>query len=187
MATEGTEKVKRYRNRRKELLLNAFGNKCQICGYDRCVKALEFHHLDPSKKELELGRSIISWEKTKEEMKKCICVCANCHREIHDGMIELDITKQYFDESIIEGYDPNHPINPDYYDICPICGNKKLKSKRACSRECFNKIPNKIDWNKIDVIDLVENQKISFREIGRRLNITDTAVRKRYYKIKNNS
>ena len=43
--------LKKFRNNRKQLMLKGFGNKCQICGYNKCDSALEFHHLDPSQKE----------------------------------------------------------------------------------------------------------------------------------------
>ena len=32
--------------------IKLLGGKCSICGYDRCVDALEFHHINPSVKEL---------------------------------------------------------------------------------------------------------------------------------------
>jgi hypothetical protein len=48
---------------------------CSHCGYDRCIAALEFNHLDPAEKDGPV--------KTVEEARKCELVCANCHREIH--------------------------------------------------------------------------------------------------------
>mgnify|MGYP005855513707 CR=1 FL=1 len=47
--------------------------------------ALDFHHLDPQKKDFNLGIAIIQWkwEKVKPELDKCILLCANCHRELH--------------------------------------------------------------------------------------------------------
>lgn len=61
------------------------GGKCEICGYNKCIDALEFHHLDPTEKEYGIGGdgSTKSFERLKKELDKCICVCANCHREIH--------------------------------------------------------------------------------------------------------
>ena len=60
------------------------GGKCCRCGYDYCVEALEFHHLNPEEKELSLsGGKSYSFERIKPELDKCILVCANCHREIH--------------------------------------------------------------------------------------------------------
>ena len=67
------------------------GGKCVLCGYSRDPKALDFHHLDGSKKEFGLSdRGMTrSWEKIKSEVDKCVLVCSNCHREIHSGFVRL--------------------------------------------------------------------------------------------------
>jgi len=50
---------------------------------------LEFHHLNPEEKEINFGSNTnLGWGAVKEELKKCILVCANCHREIHYGIID---------------------------------------------------------------------------------------------------
>lgn len=83
--------VKYFRNKIKERAVEYKGGKCVICEYDRCIKALEFHHTDPKEKDFTLGSNTNrAWEKVKAEIDKCVLVCANCHREIHDGMITLD-------------------------------------------------------------------------------------------------
>jgi len=76
------------RRRRKELRQRAIAHKggcCQVCGYDRCMEALEFHHTSSSHKDFGISSKgyTRSWEKVREELRKCILVCANCHREIH--------------------------------------------------------------------------------------------------------
>ncbi len=80
-----------YRQRSKQKAIVYLGGSCKICSYNKCVAALEFHHLDPLKKDFGIGDSgnTRSWEKTKIELDKCILVCANCHREIHAGLIIL--------------------------------------------------------------------------------------------------
>ena len=84
--------VKNFRKRTKEKAVDYKGGKCKICNYDRCVSALEFHHLEPSKKDFTLSQSMnIAWDKIKEELDKCILVCANCHREIHEGIIKIGL------------------------------------------------------------------------------------------------
>ena len=84
--------VKTFRKRTKEKAVEYKGGKCKICNYDRCVSALEFHHLEPSKKDFTLSQSMnIAWDKIKEELDKCILVCANCHREIHEGIIKIGL------------------------------------------------------------------------------------------------
>ena len=81
--------MRRYKKRRykiKEILVEYKGGKCEICGYNKCISALEFHHLDPNEKDFGIGQKgyTRSIEKNKEEANKCILVCANCHREIHE-------------------------------------------------------------------------------------------------------
>jgi predicted HNH restriction endonuclease len=67
------------------------GGKCVVCGYDRCSRALEFHHLNPNEKEFTIGfNKNMKFEKALNEAKKCKLVCSNCHREIHDGLIILN-------------------------------------------------------------------------------------------------
>lgn len=85
------EAVQKRRDEIKELSVQYKGGKCQICGYDTCIGALEFHHLDPTKKDFGIGSKgyTRSWGRVQEELDKCIMVCANCHREIHAGLIDL--------------------------------------------------------------------------------------------------
>lgn len=84
------EATQKRRNKVKEMAVEYKGGKCSVCGYDRCADALEFHHLDPSKKDFGISSKgyTRSWDKVKEELDKCILVCSNCHREIHSGLIK---------------------------------------------------------------------------------------------------
>ena len=79
------------RLRLKKTMVESRGGKCKICGYSRCLTALDFHHIDESTKEFELSQRSLtkSWEKILAEMAKCILVCANCHREIHAGLVKI--------------------------------------------------------------------------------------------------
>lgn len=82
--------VKYFRNKIKERAVEYKGSKCVVCEYDRCIKALEFHHLNPHEKDFTLGSNTNrAWEKVKSEIDKCVLVCSNCHREIHDGLIDI--------------------------------------------------------------------------------------------------
>lgn len=79
--------------KKREYCINYAGKKCMICGYSRCVNALEFHHKDPSKKDFGISSTTItnkSVELLRNEIEKCILVCANCHREIHYNIIKVD-------------------------------------------------------------------------------------------------
>ena len=77
----------------KQRLIEYKGGKCQICGYNRCQEALDFHHINQSEKDYTIYGGTKSFETLKKEVDKCILVCANCHREIHDG-----ITKTVYGE-----------------------------------------------------------------------------------------
>jgi len=65
-------------------LKNMLGGKCSKCGYNKCIQALEFHHMGVDK-EGHITKIIknSSRQKALKEVKKCILVCANCHRELH--------------------------------------------------------------------------------------------------------
>ena len=60
---------------------------CECCGYNKCLAALEFHHVDPMTKERAIAvMKNYSEQKLRDEINKCVLVCANCHREIHEGV-----------------------------------------------------------------------------------------------------
>lgn len=85
------KKVAERRKRLKQMAVEHKGGKCQICGYSKCIKALEFHHPDPNEKDFGMsdGGWTRAWSKIKEEIDKCVLVCANCHREIHAGLVDI--------------------------------------------------------------------------------------------------
>jgi len=58
--------------------------KCSHCGFFH-IAALDFHHQDPSLKEGSVHNYISNGQfaKAYEELKKCIVLCANCHRIYH--------------------------------------------------------------------------------------------------------
>ena len=59
-----------------------------LCGYDRCIVSLQFHHVDPGTKSFRLAMSSgKALDTYREEAKKCVLVCANCHAEIETGMV----------------------------------------------------------------------------------------------------
>lgn len=89
---ESTRKDNQTRKHQKTILrrnmklqaIKLLGGRCCICGYDKCIDALEFHHKNPREKDFKLGAgNTISWREYKSEIQKCILVCSNCHKEIH--------------------------------------------------------------------------------------------------------
>jgi hypothetical protein len=66
------------------------GGECQLCGYNRCLRALDFHHVDPATKRFHLaGSHNRSWESLRAELDKCLLVCSNCHDEIEAGKAQI--------------------------------------------------------------------------------------------------
>ena len=173
-----SERVKEWRDRSKQRMIDAMGGKCQCCGYDKCNDALAFHHIDPKEKELSFGglrASPRSWNIVVNELKKSILVCHNCHSEIHAGFrtIPDDYTK--FDETF-----------SDYrkigrYDICPMCSGEKLVKNKFCSHTCAAKNSGKVDWDNLDLPTL--KQTMTNTQIADMLDVSETAVRKRLLKL----
>ena len=75
---------KKLRNRRKRIISRYKLLKgCQLCGYKKHFSALEFDHINRSSKIKAVSMLIKennSWKMVKEEIKKCMLLCSNCHR-----------------------------------------------------------------------------------------------------------
>lgn len=70
---------------RKRILIKKLGGKCCKCGYNKCTRALIFHH--KRKKSFGLSLNYLwskSWKTIIKEIQKCLLVCANCHAELHE-------------------------------------------------------------------------------------------------------
>jgi len=76
----------------KQTIVDYKGGKCSICGYNKCLRALTFHHcigkksFSLSSKMRGCGTSNITKEFIdclKKEADKCVLVCFNCHMELH--------------------------------------------------------------------------------------------------------
>lgn len=82
------EAVTRRHRKVKQTLVDEYGGGCVVCGYNRVLANLHFHHVDPATKSFGVtmarGRSLAAY---REEAKKCVLVCANCHGEIEAGVI----------------------------------------------------------------------------------------------------
>jgi transposase-like protein len=88
-----SERVAERRRKVKEIVVREAGGKCQLCGYDRWIGALHFHHVDPSQKlfHIALRGAARSLARVREEAKKCVLLCANCHAEVEAGVISLPL------------------------------------------------------------------------------------------------
>ena len=70
------------RSRRKEKCIEILGGKCERCGYSKSLKALTFHHRDPSTKKENISKMLERpWNEILIELEKCALLCFNCHME----------------------------------------------------------------------------------------------------------
>lgn len=83
-----TIQVVERQHRLKQELIDYMGGKCSRCGYCKCNSALEFHHIDPFHKEFNISKVKLTTfnQQIKNELDKCILLCANCHREVHQEL-----------------------------------------------------------------------------------------------------
>ena len=107
----------------KERAIAHLGGHCQICGYDRCLSAFDFHHIDAREKDFTISASM-SWDRIEPELKKCVLLCSNCHREVHAGWhpqyLEIDETgpelgEVLFDDSFEEVEDTDIQSKPPHW------------------------------------------------------------------------
>jgi transposase len=85
------ESVAARRRRIKEILVAEAGGSCRLCGFARYVGALQFHHLDPTSKAFSLSRQGVtrSLERARQEARKCVLLCANCHAMVEAGLLQI--------------------------------------------------------------------------------------------------
>ena len=193
------------RKRLKEKLVEYKGGACEVCGYNKCITALEFHHVNPNEKEFGIGSmKVLSFEKCKKEVDKCMLVCANCHREIHHQQAienqqkEEEIRKEIYGEILNNRDEYNVPTIRDSYkylaytdifeDIKNDIGRENILRKYHISNKTFNKFlqENNIQYSKRktvvnkpskeELIGLLE--KYTKNEIAKTFNVSWNAVNK---------
>ena len=83
--TCSTCRMRIFRHQQKEKMYCIKGNKCSICGYDKCKDALDLHHMNKDDKKFSISSfwGHKSWDELEKELEKCILICSNCHRELH--------------------------------------------------------------------------------------------------------
>lgn len=171
------EIIRNFRQKRKQELVNVMGGKCQICGYNKCIAALEFHHCIPDQKKFGLSNGDCrSLEKDLEEAKKCILLCSNCHREVEYYNI---LTTPSFDEQkaneLLDIYKAQkEEIKKN--TTCPICGKTMTNGAKMCS-ECSHKNRRVTDRpNKEELKQLIRT--LPFTTIAKKYGVTDNSIRK---------
>lgn len=84
--------VAEHRRRRKARAVRYMGGNCAGCGRSGHPAIFEFHHRDPAEKSFGIGVDGVPrrWSAVVAELAKCVMLCANCHREVHAGIREID-------------------------------------------------------------------------------------------------
>jgi len=85
------EAVAKRRRSVKRILVEEAGGGCVLCGYSRCDRALEFHHLDPKAKQFQITSHTRSLAKLRAEASKCVLLCSNCHAEVEAGIAAVPL------------------------------------------------------------------------------------------------
>lgn len=83
--------VAERRRKIKRILVEEAGGACRACGYDRCLGALQFHHIDPDSKRFTISHkgNTAGINAARSEARKCVLLCANCHAEVELGLRRL--------------------------------------------------------------------------------------------------
>lgn len=77
-------KVRRYRQ--KQRAVDLLGGQCVSCGWSGNLAGFEFHHVDGKTKEVGIGNvANKKWSLIRRELKKCVLLCATCHRIQHSN------------------------------------------------------------------------------------------------------
>ena len=174
--------VSNYRRRRKANLMKVLGNKCCLCGYDLLPDALEFHHINPQDKKYAIASNgtCHDLEKDLAEVKKCILICANCHRAVHKGLYtEQQLwDKQFYDENIAnELREEKKKLLEKTIYYCEVCGKElSQKTLTGLCRDCLNEANKKGRPDRETLKELIRTKP--FTEIGLMYHVSDNSIRK---------
>lgn len=176
----------RRRDIREKKIYSITGTDCWYCGYDRGYEAravLEFHHVNSETKKFNVSSreiATLKWDKVITEAKKCVLLCARCHREEQIGIIkkeEIDkIYKEKWDTIIVDTTVPIIIRRQKIAKICPICAKAHFR-KTYCSLKCAMKSRRKFEINKEMLEKLIQEK--TYEAIGREYNVSGNAVKKR--------
>ena len=170
--------VKNFRQRQKNRMVYVMGSKCNICGYDKCITALELHHLNPLEKEFTFSANTNrAWEHIEKELPKTILVCANCHREIHQDLIDTDTLTTSFDEQRNEEVKQEiENQKTKTVNMCKQCG-KPITSQATYCEKCYAESRRMITRPTREQLKK-EIRSMSMVKVGEKYGVSDNAIRK---------
>ena len=176
--SKGYETLQKSRNKRKEDMVHVMGDHCQLCGYNKCIIALEFHHINPSEKEFNFNKAIsMDWEKTRLELEKCILLCANCHREVHAGLIPLEsIHSSFIKKRADEVSERIFRLKTHQDTYCQNCGAVVSAHNILCPK-CAAELRRVVERPPREILK-DEIRTIPFLQLSKKYGVTDNAIRK---------
>jgi hypothetical protein len=160
------------------------GGRCVCCGYNRSPFALDFHHVNPHEKVATISKirsSHGSWATMVEELRKCVLLCANCHREVENGYLEVPPNATRFDESFVNAIQPQ-PSRRNLTTrkkICVRCHKEYERRATYCSQKCSaSNQKRKVEVRPTkDELEKMMSE-LTWVEIGRRYAVSDNCIRK---------
>lgn len=183
------ETKKFWREQIKKRGIEALGGKCCNCGQTFEICCYDFHHLEPDQKDFAISskqtNGAKTWNKVRDELKKCALLCANCHRLLHYGHVDIEI-KQYFNDdyyewNLTEAKQIDHQTlqSLDVYDdcICLMCGGQRSRGCKLCDK-CEKERRREFIPPVEELISNLIEVRGNFTKAGDLYGVTDNAVRK---------
>jgi len=177
----------------RDVATSIFSGKCQICGYDRTIKALCFHHVYPQDKEFMISQCWhYSWKRLIKELEKCVMICSNCHDEIHDNLIPIEkiesihkLNKDKLVNLTSDKYELYVKLKKENYikskeKFCFICKKKFVgsKNRKYCSYECLHFSQRRVVRPSMETLKNEIDEGIPWSRLGEKYKVSDNAIRK---------
>lgn len=166
----------------KATMVDFLGGCCSKCGYSRCSAALEIHHINPETKD-DNFRNIRSWswERIQKELKNCVLLCANCHRELHntqeDPTILQEVVKETQELLLHTRSVENKKVSGINKHPCKVCKTAIPLYNSYCSDSCQLIGKRKcVHPPKEELEVLIQNN--SLVAIGKLFGVSGNAVKK---------
>ena len=154
---------------RKRKLVELAGGKCSICGYDKNMASMHFHHLDPSSKDPEFKNfKEKPWKSVVEEISKCTLLCANCHGEIHNPDCQLVESSGHDNVRLTTLFQST--------GSCPICDSQVFGTV-YCGVQCSKMARRKVERPSAEELKQLLAEH-TFVSVGKMFGVSDNAVRK---------